>query len=144
VGYTIWRFFFARKLVISDQIFLQFNQDFSEMHINNGGEFDGSGTWVAHDATGWVPRLLAPAAPEVNDLAALIGESGDDRADLEFSGEEELEAGDDIPLFFVPIGGASVRQCPNGLFPSRSVESGIGGVSGNSHRQDLRPPASTG
>jgi hypothetical protein len=69
-----------------DQILLQFNRDFSEMHIKNGGE---------HDATGWVPRLLAPAAPEVNDLAALIGESGDDLADLEISGEEELEAEDE-------------------------------------------------
>jgi hypothetical protein len=109
---------------------LPFNQDFSEMHIKNGGEFDESGTWVAHDATGWVPRLLNDVgAPEVNDLAALIGgeEDGladleisgeeDGLADLEISGEEELEAEDDLaelivgrdnPLFFVPIGGA----CP--------------------------------
>ena len=53
------------------------------MHIESGGE---------HGATRWVPRLLAPAAPEVNDLAALIRESGDDLAELEISGEE----GDDM------------------------------------------------
>jgi hypothetical protein len=80
----------------SDQVLLQFNQDFSEMHFKKGGEFDASGTWVLHNATGWVPRLLAPAATEVNDLAALSGDAGDDLADLEISGEEELEAGDDL------------------------------------------------
>jgi hypothetical protein len=78
--------FFREKA--GDQILLQFNQDFSEMHIKNGGEFDESGTWVDHDATGWVPRLLNDVgAPEVNDLAALIGGEEDGLADLEISGE---------------------------------------------------------
>jgi hypothetical protein len=70
VGYRIWIFFPRDEG--SDQDLLQFNQDLSELHFKKGGDFD-TGTWVPHDATGWVRRLLAPAAPEKADLADLSG-----------------------------------------------------------------------